>query len=121
MGATIDYAILMTNRFMRLGEKKNRRDALVEAVSETFPTVITSGLIMTVAAFLVGFITSDPLIASMGMTLGFGTVISIVSVMIFLPAFLYTLAPLLKKTVVKRKPRAKDIRIENPSDIPYVY
>ena len=119
MGATIDYAILMTNRFMRLGEKKNRRDALVEAVSETFPTVITSGLIMTVAAFLVGLITSDPLIASMGMTLGFGTVISIVSVMIFLPAFLYTLAPLLKKTVVKRKPRAKDIRIENPSDIPY--
>ncbi len=121
MGATIDYAILMTNRFMRLGEKKNRRDALVEAVSETFPTVITSGLIMTVAAFLVGLLTSDPLIASMGMTLGFGTVISIVSVMIFLPAFLYTLAPLLKKTVVKRKPRAKDIRIENPSDIPYVY
>lgn len=110
MGATIDYAILLTNRFRQLKAEMNKRDAMIEAVSGAFPTVFTSGTIMCVAGFLVGFITSDPLIASMGMCLGEGTLISIFCVMLFLPAFLYTFDGLLDKTVFKRRPRARKYR-----------
>ena len=118
MGATIDYAILMTNRFRQLKERHCRRDAAINAISEAFPTIMTSGTIMTVASFLVGFLTSDPLISSMGMTLGLGTLISILCVLFVLPALLYVLWPLLEKTVIKlkRKLKAKDIKMPNPSE-----
>ena len=86
-----------------------------QAISTAFPTVMTSGTIMTVAAFLVGFLTSDPLISSMGITLGTGTLISIICVLTALPALLYALDPLLEKTVIKRKLKAKDIKMPNPS------
>lgn len=105
MGATIDYAILLTNRFRQLKSDMPKREAMIEAVSGAFPTVFTSGSIMCVAGFLVGLITSDPLIASMGMCLGEGTLISIFCVMLFLPAFLYTFDGLLDKTVFKRRVR----------------
>lgn len=115
MGATIDYAILLTNRFRQLKTRMPRGEAVKQAISTAFPTVMTSGTIMTVAAFLVGFLTSDPLISSMGMTLGTGTLISIICVLTALPALLYALDPLLEKTVIKRKLKAKDIKMPNPS------
>lgn len=115
MGATIDYAILLTNRFRQYKTRMPRGEAIKQAISSAFPTVMTSGTIMTVAAFLVGFLTSDPLIASMGMTLATGTLISIVCVLTALPALLYALDPLLEKTVVKRRLKAKNIRLPNPS------
>ena len=115
MGATIDYAILMTNRFRQLKAEKPKREAIVEAISLAFPTIMTSGTIMTVASFLVGFMTSDPLISSMGITLGTGTLISIVCVLTALPALLYVLDPLLEKSVLRRKRKAKNIVMPNPS------
>ena len=105
MGATIDYAILLTNRFRQLKADMPKREAMIEAVSGAFPTVFTSGSIMCVAGFLVGLLTSDPLIASIGMCLGEGTLISVFCVMLFLPAFLYTFDGLLDKTVFKRRVR----------------
>ncbi|MDE6201613.1 MAG: MMPL family transporter [Clostridiales bacterium] len=108
MGATIDYAILMTNRYMSAENGTSNRDAVIGAISAAFPTILTSGTIMTVASFLVGLMTSNPLIASMGMMLGFGTIISIICVLFVLPALLYLLGPLLKKTVIGRKQKPKD-------------
>ncbi|MCH5154915.1 MAG: MMPL family transporter [Clostridiales bacterium] len=114
MGATIDYAILMTNRYIN-SNARTQKEAVIGAMTAAFPTILTSGTIMSVASFLVGFMTSDPLIASMGMTLGFGTVISIVGVLFVLPTLLYVLGPLLKKTVIGRKKKAKDLITPNPS------
>jgi len=120
MGATIDYAILMTNRFRQLSATMPRETAVTEAISASFPTIMTSGTIMTVAAFLVGFLTSDPLISSMGITLGTGTLISVICVLTVLPALLYTLGGLLEKTALKKKIKAKDINMPNPSLPPNV-
>lgn len=119
MGATIDYAILITNRYRSLAARTDRRTAVIDAVSGAFPTVFTSGSIMCVAGFLVGGLTSDPLIASMGTCLGTGTLISIVAVMVFLPVLLYMLAPVLERSVVRIKPSVKRMRLGDPSAIPY--
>lgn len=115
MGATIDYAILLTNRFGQLKTALNRRDAMTDAVSGSFPTVFTSGAIMCVAGFLVGALTSDPLIASIGMYIGTGTLISVACVLLLLPALLYTLSPLLDKTIIKPRHPMKKLRMPNPS------
>lgn len=120
MGATIDYAILLTNRFDRAKRNAPRAAAVKQAVSEAFPTVLTSGTIMTVAAFLVGMLTSDPLISSMGMTLATGTLISVIFVMTVLPALLAVLDPFFEKTKLKRRLRARDIKMPNPSVPPEI-
>ena len=62
---------------------------------------------MTVAAFLIGFISGEPLIASIGMCLGKGTLISIACVMTVLPALLYLLDKPLEKTVFRKRERIK--------------
>ncbi len=88
MGATIDYAILITNRYLSLKDTMDRDKATVEALNQSFPTVFTSGSILTSAGYLIGFISTDPLISSIGMALGRGTLISIILVLTVLPQIL---------------------------------
>ena len=88
MGATIDYAIVITNRYMELKTVMERKQAAVEALSQSFPTILTSGTIMAVAGFLIGGISTDATIGSVGQTLGRGTVTSIILVMTVLPQLL---------------------------------
>lgn len=78
MGATIDYAIVITNRYLELKLEMERKQAAVEALSQSFPTILTSGTIMAVAGFLIGGISTDATIGSVGQTLGRGTVTSII-------------------------------------------
>ena len=111
MGATIDYAIVITNRFRELRkEGTEKKQAVIETLSQSFPTIFTSGSIMTVAAFLIGFLTSQPLIASIGLCLGRGTLISILCVMTVLPALLYVLDKPLDKTVFKKREKKKRVK-----------
>ncbi len=101
MGATIDYAIVITSRYTALRAEQDKKNAVVNALSDSFPTIITSGTIMTAAALLIGFIVKDPLIASIGMCLGRGTIISILCVMTVLPVLLYIFDRQLNKTFFK--------------------
>lgn len=89
MGATIDYAIVITSRYMALRkEMESKRAAVVEALNQAFPTIITSGTIMCSAGFIIGKVTSNAVIASLGTTLGWGTLISVILVMLILPQIL---------------------------------
>lgn len=88
MGATIDYAIVLTNRYMQLRTELSAKEAVITALDESFPTIITSGSIMTIAGYLIGIIATDPAIGSVGLTLGRGTLTSIIIVMAVLPQLL---------------------------------
>jgi cell division protein FtsW (lipid II flippase) len=59
----------------------HHRDAIVETLNFAFPTIITSGSILSICGFLIGSMTSEPVIAGIGESLGRGTVISIIMVM----------------------------------------
>ena len=88
MGANIDYAIVIASRFQELKTKMEHRDAIIETLNFAFPTIITSGAIMSICGFLIGSMTSEPVIAGIGESLGRGTVISILMVMFALPQIL---------------------------------
>ena len=105
MGATIDYAIVFTNRYQELKEGMDKRQAAIEALNQTFPTILTSGSILAVAGFLIGGIVGDPLIATLGACLGRGVLISIACVMFVLPTLLMTFDKVLDKTKFKPKPK----------------
>ena len=100
MGATIDYAIVITNRYLELKGVMDRKDAIVAALSQSFPTVLTSGTIMSVAGFLIGGISTDATIGSVGLTLGRGTVTSIFLVMSVLPQLLLLGDALIERTAI---------------------
>ncbi|MBR1851777.1 MAG: MMPL family transporter [Lachnospiraceae bacterium] len=88
MGATIDYAIVMYNRFQTHREHSAPREAMKIAVNESFPTILTSGTIMTAAGFIIAGMTTDVYISSIGLALGRGALISIILVMTVLPQIL---------------------------------
>ena len=100
MGATIDYAIVITNRYLELKGTMDRKEAAIAALSQSFPTVLTSGTIMAVAGFLIGGISTDATIGSVGQALGRGTVTSIFLVMTVLPQMLLLGDALIERTAI---------------------
>lgn len=88
MGANIDYAIVISSRYQELKRRMPLRDAMIETLNQAFPTVFTSGTILSVAGFLIGKLTSDPAIYGVGVCLGRGTIISMALVMGVLPGIL---------------------------------
>ena len=98
MGANIDYAIVISSRYMNLRKTRDRKAAVSEALDFAFPTIITSGSMMTLAGVFIGRMTSDPCIAGIGECLGRGTLISIVLVMLVLPQILIVGDRIIAKT-----------------------
>ena len=88
MGANIDYAIVVANRYQELKGQMPHRDAIIETMNFAFPTIITSGTILAVAGTLIGLMTSTASITGIGQNLGRGTILSILLVMFVLPQFL---------------------------------
>ena len=97
MGANIDYAIVISSRFSALKKEMNAKDAMVETLNQAFPTIITSGAILAFAGALIGVMTSEATISSIGVCLGRGTLISLILVMFVLPQIL-----LLGDTIIER-------------------
>ena len=98
MGATIDYAIVIMNRYQSLKETEDKKKAMAQAVDEGFATVITSGLILTLAGFLIGLRVTDVYVSHIGLAVGRGTAISICLVMTVLPQIILLFDKLIDKT-----------------------
>ena len=100
MGATIDYAIVISSRYMDLKTKMPLKDAVGETINQAFPTIFTSGSIMASSGFLIGNISSDATTSAMGTALGRGTLISIFLVMFVLPQILLLGDTIIEKTAL---------------------
>ena len=103
MGANIDYAIVITNRYTELKKHMPIKEAIVETLNQAFPTIITSGSILAAAGILIGFLSSDGCISSIGICLGRGTIISIGLVMAILPQLLILGDIIIEKTAFTLK------------------
>ena len=97
MGANIDYAIVISSRYMELKQELSLKEAMIESLNHAFPTIITSGLMLSSAGIAIGFLTSNETISAIGIYLGIGTLISIFLVMCVLPQIL-----LLGDTIINR-------------------
>ena len=114
MGATIDYAIVITGRYMVLREEcESKNKAISRTLNEAFPTIITSGTIMAASGFVIGFVTSNATIASLGKTLGIGVLISMILVMFVLPVLLYLFDFTIDKTSFSKKNNEEESRRED--------
>ena len=98
MGANIDYAIVISSRYMELKEKMPLKQAMTETLNLAFPTIITSGAMMALAGMAIGLLTSNEIISGIGVYIGTGTTISIFLVMCVLPQILLTGDIIIRKT-----------------------
>lgn len=107
MGANIDYAIVISGRYMELKDKMSKEDAIIETMNFAFPTIVTSGSMLALAGILIGQMSSDGAICGIGQCLGRGTIISIIIVMFALPQIL-----LLGEKIIDRTSFAVSIPIK---------
>ena len=99
LGATVDYAILMTSRFQEeLQNGKERMEAIRIAADSSDASIITSALVLFCATLGVSFVSSIDLIGAICVMLARGAIISAVLSIFLLPALLYVCEPLFNKT-----------------------
>lgn len=98
MGANIDYAIVISSRYLQFKQKMDYKQAMIEALNTAFPTVVTSGTILAAAGFAIGILSSENTVASIGICLGRGTLLSMLMVMGVLPQILLLGDSVVEKT-----------------------
>ena len=89
LGATVDYAILFTERYKENRQTLDKKESIVETVSNVTVSILTSGVTLTVVGFLLGIISTHGLLSQLGYFLGKGTICSMIAVLFVLPCFLY--------------------------------
>lgn len=103
MGATIDYAIVITSRYMDLKSYMPIKKAIVETLNQAFPTIVTSGSMLVAAGFIISNISSNAVVAAIGLALGRGTLTSIALVLLVLPQTLLIGDIIIEKTAFTLK------------------
>lgn len=106
LGATVDYAILLSDRYKENRESLAKKESVIETISNVTASILTSGITLTVVGFLLGIFSTHGLISQLGYLLGKGTVCSLVCVFFVLPGFLYLLDGLVVKNSKEAEKRA---------------
>ncbi len=99
LGSTIDYSILMMDRFLvEYKEKQDVNEALRLTVKETSKSIVTSALSFMAATVGVGIYSKMEIVSTICMFLARGAIISMLSIIFFLPVVISIAFPLIKKT-----------------------
>ncbi len=89
LGATVDYAILLTDRYQEFRQTCDRKKAVIETISAVLASIMTSASVLTVCGFLLGGISTHGILSQLGIFLGRGALLSCIIVLFVLPGFLY--------------------------------
>jgi predicted RND superfamily exporter protein len=101
LGSTVDYAILLTNRYLTNRKRMLPREAIHITLGETFKSIIISGFTLATAGFTLYATSSNMIISGLGLLLGRGTLLSILMVVCFLPSMLLIFDKAIKTTTYR--------------------
>lgn len=103
LGATVDYAILLTDRYIGNRKEMSKKEAMKTAIGNNIIAIITSASILSMAGFTLALTSSNPIISELGTLLGRGTLLSFVMVACVLPAFLMLFDRAIEKTTLNNR------------------
>ena len=104
LGATVDYAILMTTRYKaERVSGKSKYEAVSTALATSVPSIIVSSMGLFAATFGVAVYSNIDIVSSMCMLMARGALISVVCVILMLPAFLMLLDGVVRHTTLNMK------------------
>lgn len=101
LGATIDYAILLTTTYMGNRKSMPKKQAMDVTMASAFPSILVSASTLAIAGFTLYLTTSTTAVADIGLLLGRGTILSAMMVLCFLPAMLKIFDKIIAKTTHK--------------------
>ncbi|MCQ2511142.1 MAG: MMPL family transporter, partial [Lachnospiraceae bacterium] len=110
LGATVDYAILMTTRYKKeRGRGKDKKEAIQIALTVSIPSIIVSALGFFAATFGVGLYSNIDMISSLCTLMARGAIVSMFVVILVLPSMLYLFDSVICKTTIglRKKDRAE--------------
>lgn len=113
LGATIDYAILLTNRYLEFRQSNKPKESAVLALRAAGGSVITSALILSLAGYAEGLLSQIDVISTIGMLLGRGAALSGLLVLTLLPVLLITFDKVIMATTLGTKDIRKRIKEES--------
>lgn len=103
LGATVDYAILFTDHYLKLRTEHPRKRALLLTYQETFLSILISAATLSFAGFVVSYTSTNPIVSDLGMLLGRGTLLSMAMVVCILSQLLYLLDRAVEKTTLQAR------------------
>ncbi|KAF0196193.1 MAG: hypothetical protein FD169_1061 [Bacillota bacterium] len=101
LGATVDYAILLTNAYLGNRIILPKKDAMRVTIEDNLVAILISAIILATAGFVLAATTSNPIIGELGTLLGRGTLLSFVMVVCVLPALLIVFDGVIQKTTMR--------------------
>ena len=104
LGATIDYAILVTNKYIvARKDGKNKKEAAKESLGTSISSIAVSGLCFFGATFGVGAYSKIEMIGSLCTLISRGAIVSMLTVICVLPSFLIVFDKIICKTTIGMK------------------
>ncbi|MDR0395821.1 MAG: MMPL family transporter [Oscillospiraceae bacterium] len=100
LGATVDYAILFTDHYLKNRKRRGKREAIARSTSKTFGSILISGLILSGAGVALSMTSTNEIVRQMGVLLARGTALSFLLVVFFLPAACALLDGLVRRTTL---------------------
>jgi uncharacterized protein len=89
LGATVDYAILYSDRYMDFRRTLAKKEAIIHTTQATMTSIITSASILGIAGFCLGLVSTNYAISQIGILIGRGALLSAGAVLFALPALLH--------------------------------
>lgn len=89
LGATVDYAILYSDRYMDFRKTLEKKEAIIHTTQATMTSILTSASILGIAGFCLGFVSTNYAISQIGILIGRGALLSAAAVLFALPALLH--------------------------------
>ncbi|MGN0324417.1 MAG: RND family transporter [Oliverpabstia sp.] len=101
LGATVDYAILLTDRYMEFRQSMTKKEAITKVIPTVIISLLTSGTTLATVGMLLEKFSSHGILSQLGLFLGRGTILSLLIVVFVLPGLLYIFDGLIKRTTWK--------------------
>lgn len=120
LGSTVDYAILMTTRYKKErfdGNEKHK--SVTTALSTSIPSIVVSALGFFAATFGVSLYSDMDIISSMCNLMARGAIVSMLSVIFILPAFLMAFDKIICSTGIGFKNKSASLKINSKTQVSF--
>jgi len=100
LGATVDYAILITRNYLNNRQMLSKKDAMSKTLSDNIVAILVSAGILSTSGFILAATSTNSMISELGTLLGRGTALSFIMVVFVLPALFILFDRLVAKTTM---------------------
>lgn len=112
MGATIDYAILLTNTYLANRKTSEKKQAMVKTLGDVFNSILISAATLSLSGFCLNWSSSNEVVKVLGGLICRGAILAILMVVLLLPTFLLIIDSLIPRTTFRLGKNKEELQNE---------